>query len=109
MDWVGAAWLLSAVAGAGIGLYALREGVADLRALGNRRNGRRIIARGYVRTQLFRLAIFSAWTIIGIPVLADGRTTPLNPVTAILVASNLALAAASLFDIRDRRRLQRGA
>lgn len=108
IDGVAFAWVASSSLGILAASAGTVEGIRDLKALGKIRNGRRRIARGYIRSQVIRLAICIAWLAIGIPIAVDDQRTPLNPLTAILVASNLGLAAAAWLDLLDRRQLQQG-
>lgn len=108
VDLVGLGWMgasLTGVAIAGIGVY---EGILDIRALGTIQNGRRRIARGFVRAQLFRVIACGLWALVGAPLAFDDKLVPLNGFTAALLTANILLATSAALDLRDRRRLQRG-
>jgi hypothetical protein len=107
IDWPAVAWVVIAAIGAVIAAIAVREGLADYRSLGAQKNGRRIIARGYLRSQSFLFILETIWVVIGIPVVLDDHVTPLNPVVVGLIGTSALLAIQSFLNLRDRRRVLR--
>lgn len=87
---------------AGVGV---REGIADMQALGAEANGRRIVAWDYLRSQAGRFAICLVWLLMSLPLLADANQTSLSIYTAGLIGSNAALALFAWWSLRDRRKL----
>lgn len=102
------AWIASSAAGVLAAAAGVVEGAYDINALGTLRNGRRIIAIGYLRSQTIRLLISIGWLAIGLPFAFDGRDTPWNWFTVTLVGTNALLAVAAWLDLIDRRRLRKG-
>lgn len=100
-----AVWTLTATFGALIAVWNTLDAWADLRALGPISNGRRIIAVGWVRRESFRVFIQATWALIGFLSLptASGEASPL---VLLLVATNVAVAANTALDARDRIRLR---
>lgn len=107
IDWPAVAWVVIAAIGAVIAAIAVREGLADYRSLGAQTNGRRIIARGYLRSQSFLFILETTWVILGVPIVLDDHMTPLNPVVIGLIGTSALLAIQSLLNLRDRRRVLR--
>jgi hypothetical protein len=105
IDWVALAWFLASAAGTIIAGVGIREGRADLNALGTIGNGRRIVATDYLRTQLGRFVLCLAWGIVGIPLLLDNQPVGLNVYTVVLIGGNIMLATMAALSLRDRRHL----
>ena len=99
-------WTAVAVIGALFAAWNTYDAWLDLRALGPLQNGRRIIARGWVRRELFRFFIQSVWALIGVWTLprANGEV---NVVAVLLVLTNMAVAANTVLDAKDRIALRR--
>lgn len=107
LDLVALAWVASSLAGTVIAGWGVMNGIADLQAVKGITNGRRIFARDYLRSQALRLIVCATWLLIGIPIALDGRETPLNGVTAVLVGTNALLALAAALSMRSRLLLLR--
>lgn len=99
-------WTLTATLGALIAVWNTLDAWADLRALGSLSNGRRIIAVGWVRRESIRVFIQATWALIGFLALPTASNT-VSPLVLLLVATNLAVAANTALDARDRIRLRR--
>jgi len=100
------AWTVTSAAGALVAAWGVFDAVADLHAVGPIANGRRRIAKGYVRAEAIRLAIQVSWVVIGAIALLDDRAAPWSPAVVILVLTNAGLLANSLLDGIDRLRLR---
>lgn len=99
-------WTLTASIGTLIAVWNTWDAWLDLRALGPLRNGRRLIARGWVRRELFRVFIQVSWAFIGflaLPTASDEVT----PIVLLLLSTNVAVAANTILDARDRIVLRR--
>lgn len=107
LDPVAIAWVVSSLAGTAIAGWGVMNGRADLQAVKGISNGRRIFAHDYLRSQAIRFVVSAAWLVIGIPIAVDGRVTPLNAVTTVLVGSNVLLAVAAVLSMRARMQLLR--
>lgn len=101
------AWTLASAVAAVVAAWGLSDSWADLRALGARANGRRVIAVGYIRSEFIRLAISLAWVAIGVAVIVRPGTVEWSPSTAVLVATNAAIALNSILAARDRLAVRR--
>lgn len=100
------AWVLSAGIGAIVSGWNAYDAYLDLRALGSTRNGRRIIARGWVRRESIRFLIQLGWVAIAVPVLFRPDPEP-SLILFVLVGTNLLLLISTILDARDRLRLRR--
>jgi hypothetical protein len=105
IDWVALVWVGASLAGTVIAAVGIREGRADLRALYNINNGRRIVATDYLRTQVGRFVLCLAWGIVGVPLLLDNQPVGLNVYTVVLIGGNIMLATMAALSLRDRRHL----
>lgn len=101
-------WIWTAIAflGALIAAWNTLDAWADLRALGSLSNGRRLIARGWVRRELVRLFIQVSWALIGFLSLSTA-SGEVNLIVVLLLATNAALTLNTILDARDRIRLRR--
>jgi hypothetical protein len=102
-------WTASSSIGALIAALNLFDAYGDLRALGPVQNGRRIIARGWVRSEAIRLGIQLAWALVGVLALLMTRPgpAPISILTLILIGTNVALATNTILDARERLALRR--
>lgn len=105
IDWAVAVWCAASIVALVLAAIGVRDGIADLRALRETQNGRRIVAWMHLRNQLGRLAIAIGWTALGIPALVDDRIVPWSPGIVILVAANIVLAVLAALDLRTRHQL----
>lgn len=105
IDWVVLAWFVASALGAVIAGIGVREGLAEVRALGQAGNGRRTVAWDYLRTQAGRFLICLIWLLMSLPLLADDHQVELTIYTAALIFSNAALALFAFLSLRDRRSL----
>ena len=99
-------WTLTATFGALIAVWNSYDAWLDLRSLGTLSNGRRIIAAGWVRRELFRVFIQSSWALIGYLALPTASGA-INPIVLLLLTTNVALAVSTILDARDRIVLRR--
>lgn len=99
-------WTLAATFGTLIAVWNTLDAWADLRAIGSLSNGRRIIAVGWVRREAFRVFIQGTWALIGFLALPTASDA-IDPLVLLLVATNLAVAANTALDARDRIVLRR--
>lgn len=100
-----ALWLASSLAGVAGALYAIREAVLDLRALGGSWNGRRLVNRQRLFAQLGRLVIFSCWSVLGLASIG-APNAPLSPFVVLLFVPNfvqLAILASDVYVGRELR------
>lgn len=102
-------WTGSASIGVLIAALNLVDAMRDLRSLGVVRNGRRIIAHGWIRNEAIRLGIQAVWAFIGILALLDAAShnAPITLLGLLFIGTNLALAVGTILDARDRRTLRR--
>lgn len=97
-------WTIAATIGAVIAAWNFVDAWRDLRALNSDRNGRRILALGWVRREAIRGGIQVDWAIVGILVLLGIGSALIAP---MLVASAIAVAVNTLLDAQERRQLRR--
>lgn len=98
--------IISAVAVAMAG-WSFLDAWGDLRSLQGARNGRRTIARGYMRDELIRLLITGSWLALGIDRLTTPGESSWSLGVFVLVAGNGALAVQSILAARDRLKVRR--
>lgn len=100
-------WTLLAVAGMGVGVWGVSDVLSDLRALGEARNGRRLLVKGDLRAELVRMAIQWSWFCIGVSAIwAPGDGLWSNPVI-VLVGSIAALLLNSVMSLLLRLKMRR--
>ena len=103
-----AVWTLAATVGSLFSIWNIVDAYLDWRSLPPIQNGRRLIARGELRRELFRLFIQGSWALIGVVAwLNDPVTTQVSFVTLLLIGTNVAVAMNTLLDAIDRHRLHR--
>lgn len=98
-------WTGAAVVGSVISAWNLQDAWRDLRALDATHNGRRILNVGWVRREAIRFGIQAIWATIGFLALPTASNT-VNPIVILLVGTNVALAASTFLDARERRILR---
>lgn len=91
-------WTISAAIGLATGIYGIREAILDLRALGEVKNGTRLIARQRLAAQVFRTIITGSWTTLGLVYLINGLHPTLNVTVLSLIMGNLLTTAIALSD-----------
>jgi hypothetical protein len=99
-------WTLTAALGALIAIWNTLDAWTDLRALGSLSNGRRLIAVGWVRREAVRVFVQASWAFIGFLALPTA-SDDVSLIAVLLVATNVALAANTIYDARDRIVLRR--
>jgi hypothetical protein len=101
-------WTLAATLGALLAGWNTISAWLAYRALGDVQNGRRVLAVGWVRREVVRFFIQSVWASIGFISLATvGASAEISLIAILLVATNVAVAANTVLDARDRILLQR--
>lgn len=95
-------WTVVAAVGAAISAVNTWDSRKERRRLGDGNGGLRIIANGWVRRDLIRLAVQITWAGIGLWSLAQGSTSSTHPVVLLLVWTNYALAFSAFLDMRER-------
>lgn len=98
--------VLSALALMGA-VWGLLDAWGDLRALDERRNGRRRIAIGYIRAEAIRLLVSGAWLGVGILALLSAREAQWSIGVVVLIGTNGAILLSSILDARDRLAVRR--
>lgn len=103
-EWV---WTLLAVAGMAVGVWGVTDVLSDLRALGEVRNGRRLLVKGDLRAELIRFAIQWSWFWVGLDsIVRPGDGSWSRPVT-ILIGSIAALLLNSVMSLLLRLQMRR--
>lgn len=101
------AWTLVSLAGLLAAVWGVFDAWGDLRALEGVANGRRIIARGYLRAELIRVAIQAILLGLGIGPLLDPAPVRSSVFVLALMAVNVLLLANSVLAGIDRLRIRR--
>lgn len=103
-----AIWTGAATLGALFSIWNVVDAWRDWSSLPPIINGRRLVARGELRRELIRLFVQGSWALIGIVAWVSNPTpSNVNPVTILLIGTNVAVALNTLLDARDRHRLHR--
>ena len=93
-------WTSLALIGLMLSVYMLYQAGADAYAIRHIANGRRLLARGHVRRELFRVILQVAWVIVGVAALLSVGGAL---VLVILLATPGIVALNTALDIRQRR------
>lgn len=88
-------------------LWGLLDAWADLRAVDGEANGRRRIARGYMRAEAIRMLVSGGWLYIGLKVVGRPEPASWSEIVVVLVLTNAAILTSSLLDARDRLAVRR--
>lgn len=100
-------WTIISSIGALASLYSLVDVVYDYWALGQRTNGRRILAIILMVTEAIRLIIQSTWMTIGAFLVADEANIITNPFIAIvLIMTNFLILVKTLVTIWGRHKIR---
>ena len=100
-------WTLLATAGLIVAVWGFLDANADVHAVPNRTNGRRIIARGYRRDEAISVMVQAILLGIGIGPVRDPEPVRFSVIVAGLLAINALLLVRSLLAARDRLRVRR--
>ncbi len=100
-------WTLVALLGAIVSLIGVADGLGDLRALHGEANGRRRLARGYLRGETIRLFIQLSWVSVGGLALLDDRPGMWSLGAVVVIAGVAGLMLNSILDRLDRRFVRR--
>ena len=101
-------WTVAASIGAAIAAWATYDAWRDLQALGDVENGRRVLARGWVRREAIRFGIQAVWAAIGFLAYTSGQGSgAVNLVALLLLGTNVAVAVNTTLDVRERFVLRR--
>ena len=101
------AWILLAGTGLAVSLRGLWDAHEGTRAMRNRYNGRRIVARGYRRSEALTALKQLVLIAIGIPAVLNPEPVRLSPFVLALFALNLLGLARTTLEWRDRVVLRR--
>ena len=93
-------WTGLALVGFVLSAYMLYQAGSDAYAIRDIPNGRRLLARGHVRRELFRVILQVAWVIVGVAALLSVGGAL---VLVILLATPGIVALNTALDIRQRR------
>ena len=101
-------WTAAATIGALIAAWNMVDAWRDLHALGDVENGRRMLARGWVRREFIRFGIQATWAWIGFQAIPTADpNAPLSVLVVLLVGTNVAVAVNTLMDAWERILLRR--
>ena len=100
-------WTLIATAGLVVAVWGFLDANADVHAVPNRTNGRRIIARGYRRDEAISVVIQAILLGIGLGPVIEPEPVRLSAFVVALIVVNLLLLARSLLAARDRLQVRR--
>jgi hypothetical protein len=95
-------WTALSASGMAVAAWGFFDAWADLRALGERANGRRIHAKGYRRDEAFSFAVHSILLGMGIGPLLNPAPVTLSGFVAALIVVNVLLLVRSIFAAHDR-------
>jgi hypothetical protein len=108
-SWMELLWVGTAIAGLILGAQNHSEASKDIAAIAGIRNGRWRIARGNIRRERVRAAIFVMWAAFGVLAGIGPPNPNATPTSLILSAGLIATAALlalnSYYDRRDRQYL----
>lgn len=97
-------WTLVAGIGAIFSARLVTQWVEELRGLGTIQNGRRLLARGRLASEVIRLVVHSAFFLLGL--LFIGVPGAFGPVVVVLIAGNFLLIVNSAISLYIFRRLE---
>lgn len=100
-------WTVMSATGMAVAAWGFFDAWADLRALGERANGRRIHAKGYRRDEGFSFAVHSILLAMGIGPLLNPAPVTLSGFVAALIAVNVLLLIRAILAARDRLEVRR--
>lgn len=104
-------WTLVALIGVYYSTRNVYDGFADLKSLGELKNGRRIVAVGNIRRDVFRLTIQAIYLAIGLVAgFTPASRAPANLALAIVVGvvfifTSVLLTLSAFYDHQDRIKL----
>ena len=106
-------WIVLSVAGGTLSAYGIVDGWADVRALGNRSNGRRTLARSFLITEALRFSVQLVWFLVGAAAWLDlaAQPQPVHVTLGVLAVfwGNIALAVKSMILLYARSAVRNSA
>ena len=96
------AWFILAGTGLGVSLLGFTDAQRSVRSMRNRYNGRRVVARGFRRSEAITAVKQLVLLALGIPAMLNPEPVRLSPFVLGLFALNLLGLARTTLEWRDR-------